>query len=107
MVDAPPSFATEHSPPPEATVAARPGASDGSAEQQIVRELLATVDAQEPEGSPLPGDVDLERLIGEVSQLRGVAGSLPDEVRREKAAAMAMRLLGALDLDDDSEPEED
>ena len=94
-------------PPPEATLGARPGASDGSAEQQIVRELLATVDAQEPEGSPLPGDVDLERLIGEVSQLRGVAGSLPDEVRREKAAAMAMRLLGALELDDDDSEQDD
>ena len=53
------------------------------------------------------GTDDFERLMGNVSAMRSSLQGLPDSERRARAADMAMQMLGALGLEEDSEEDKE
>lgn len=53
------------------------------------------------------GADDFERLMGNVAAMRSSLQGLPDSERRARAADMAMQMLGALGLEEDSEEDKE
>ena len=88
------------------------GVPEGSSHPESAQEEASSSGAAHANGAfELAGEGagadEFERLMGSVSAMRSSLQGLPDSERRARAADMAMQMLGALGLEEDSEDDKE